>query len=142
METWLHEVWNKRQHYNSDATQSLLILDSARSPNGLLWTAWWADIPFTQGAVEECLLDGLRMGQPELDRMPEELMSNPTSKFWTEMGDTDQARSSNLKERQALRDAWKGALRGVLGRALNNIRRYDRVGDALVPRKNTRNRSN
>ncbi|VDL79996.1 unnamed protein product [Nippostrongylus brasiliensis] len=77
-----------------------------------------ADLP--DGIVDtliKCLLDGLRMGQPELDRMPEELMSNPTQ-FWTEMGDTDQARSSNLKERQALRDAWKGALRGVLGRAL------------------------
>ncbi|WKY15765.1 hypothetical protein Q1695_000892 [Nippostrongylus brasiliensis] len=51
----------------------------------------------------KCLLDGLKMGEPELDRMPEELMSNPTQ---------------------------------------NNIRRYERMGDALVPRKNTRNRSN
>lgn len=30
MELWLREVWNKRQHNNSDPSQSLLILDSAR----------------------------------------------------------------------------------------------------------------
>ena len=30
MQEWLDEVWNKRQHYNSDPMQSLLILDSAR----------------------------------------------------------------------------------------------------------------
>ncbi|WKY06590.1 hypothetical protein Q1695_006627 [Nippostrongylus brasiliensis] len=34
-----------------------------------------------------------------------------------------------------LYDAWKGALRGVLGRALNDIHRYQKVGEALVPRR-------
>lgn len=39
-------------------------------------------------------------------------------RFWTELGETNEERASKLKERQALRGAWKGALRGVLGRAL------------------------
>lgn len=30
METWLNEVWNEREHYNNNPSESLLILDSAR----------------------------------------------------------------------------------------------------------------
>ncbi|VDL73215.1 unnamed protein product [Nippostrongylus brasiliensis] len=55
----------------------------------------------------KCLLEGLRMGQPELDRMPEELINNPTP-FWTELGEADEIRSAKLMEKQAFRDALKG----------------------------------
>ncbi|WKX91430.1 hypothetical protein Q1695_009905 [Nippostrongylus brasiliensis] len=84
--------------------------------------------------LTNCFLDGLRMNQPELQRLPEEIIASPTQ-FRTELGQTNEERAAKLKERQALHDAWKGALRGVLGRALNDIRRYQKVGEALVPRR-------
>ncbi|VDO99308.1 unnamed protein product [Heligmosomoides polygyrus] len=80
----------------------------------------------------KCFLDGLKMGQPELDRMPYELAAQPTQ-FWLDLGPTNETRAAKLLERQAARDAWTSALKSALGRALNNVRQYVKKGSALVP---------
>ncbi|VDP32096.1 unnamed protein product [Heligmosomoides polygyrus] len=85
----------------------------------------------------KCFLDCLKMGQPELDRMPDELAAQPTQKsnhrFWSDLGPTNESGATKLLEKQATGDAWISALKSTLGRALNNVRQYVKKGNALVP---------
>ncbi|VDO19037.1 unnamed protein product [Heligmosomoides polygyrus] len=91
------------------------------------------DLPASiRDTLIKCFLDGLKMRQPELDRMPDELAAQPTQ-FWLDLGPTNESRAAKLLERQATRDAWTSALKSALGRALNNVRQSLRKAMRLFP---------
>ncbi|EYB81147.1 hypothetical protein Y032_0390g534 [Ancylostoma ceylanicum] len=85
------------------------------------------------GILIECLLDGLGLGQPELQMATEELEDRPTD-FFMKLGETVEERKSALEYRKDCRIQWMPTCALAINRGLADVRQYVMKGDKLVPK--------
>ncbi|KAL6738557.1 hypothetical protein Aduo_012096 [Ancylostoma duodenale] len=85
------------------------------------------------GILIDCLLDGLGLGQPELQMATEELEDHPTD-FFMKLGETVEDRKAALEYRKDCRIQWMPTCALAINRGLADVRQYVMKGNKLVPK--------
>ncbi|RCN43504.1 hypothetical protein ANCCAN_10512 [Ancylostoma caninum] len=83
------------------------------------------------------MLQGLGLGQPELEMSAEDLKMRPTE-FWYQLGPMDRVRGQSLQYRKACRMSWGPQIRVAISQALADVRQYRIVGGKLRPKPKRR----
>ncbi|RCN51755.1 hypothetical protein ANCCAN_02115, partial [Ancylostoma caninum] len=100
------------------------------------------------GILIDCLLDGLGLGQPELQMATEELEDHPTElslnlsavveigsfSFFMKLGETEEERKAALEYRKDCRIQWTPTCALAINRGLADVRQYVMKGNKLVPK--------
>ncbi|WKX89628.1 hypothetical protein Q1695_008908 [Nippostrongylus brasiliensis] len=81
-----------------------------------------------------CCLDGVGLGAPEIVKLQvDNLMVFPT-RYWVELGNSDEERKKVLEEKKRCRSIWEPYCRMALSRAMADVRQYVLKEDQLFPR--------
>ncbi|KAL6742946.1 hypothetical protein Aduo_016037 [Ancylostoma duodenale] len=83
--------------------------------------------------ITNCFLEGMLLGQPELQRTAAELESAPTD-FWKSLGSSYRERKVQLEYRQKCRIQWVELCRVAINRAVADVRQYVIKNYRLLPK--------
>ncbi|KAL6735747.1 hypothetical protein Aduo_006159 [Ancylostoma duodenale] len=83
--------------------------------------------------ITNCLLEGMLLGQPELQKTAAELESAPTD-LWKSLGSSCWERKAQLEYRQNCRVQWIELCRVAISRALADVRQYVIKNSRLLPK--------